>query len=183
MSLTSSERNALRWLTAVIAIGAGVKLYGQWSHAGAADGGARIELIAQLAAVDSAQRAGDRSRGRGRPRGGASGSAAGGPRTARSRPPRTLVDGELAALSARTAVQVPTLGPVDLDRADSAMLERLPRIGPALAARIVADRRINGDFGSLEALQRVRGIGPKLAQLLRAHVTFSGTPRHPPVQR
>ena len=63
------------------------------------------------------------------------------------------------------------------------MLERLPRIGPALAARIVADRRINGEFGSLEALQRVRGIGPKLAELLRAHVTFSGAPRHPRVYR
>jgi len=78
---------------------------------------------------------------------------------------------------------VPTLGPVDLDRADSAALERLPRIGPALAARIVADRRNHGDFGSLEALQRVRGIGPKLAQLLQAHVTFSGTPRPSPVPR
>jgi len=78
---------------------------------------------------------------------------------------------------------VPTLGPVDLDRADSAALERLPRIGPALAARIVADRRSHGDFGSLEALQRVRGIGPKLAQLLRPHVTFSGMPSPSPVPR
>ena len=183
MSLTSSERNALRWLMAVIAIGAGMKLYGQWSHAGAAGGGARLELIAQLAAVDSAQRAGDRLRARGRRRSNAFGSAATGPHTARSRPPRAIHDSEPAAASVRTRIELPTLDPVDIDRADSVMLERLPRIGPALAARIVADRRTNGEFGSLEALQRVRGIGPKLAQLLRAHVTFSGTPRPPPVHR
>lgn len=72
---------------------------------------------------------------------------------------------------------------MDLDRADVVALERLPRIGPALAARIVADRSANGSFGSLEALQRVRGIGPKLAEGLRAHVTFSGTPRPLTVQR
>ncbi|WP_225897387.1 helix-hairpin-helix domain-containing protein [Desulfuromonas sp. AOP6] len=37
----------------------------------------------------------------------------------------------------------------------------LPGIGPKLAERIEADRQKNGDFGSLEALQRVTGIGPK----------------------
>ena len=86
--------------------------------------------------------------------------------------------------SARSkAPQLPTLGPVDLDRADSALLERLPRIGPALAARIVADRQTNGAFGSLRGFERVRGIGPKLAQALAPLVTFSGIPRPSPVQR
>jgi competence protein ComEA len=72
---------------------------------------------------------------------------------------------------------------VDLDRADVQALERLPRIGPALAARIVDDRKSNGPYGSLEELQRVRGIGPKLAAVLRAHVTFSASPRPSSVQR
>lgn len=79
--------------------------------------------------------------------------------------------------------QTPTLGPVDLDRADSAALERLPRIGPALAARIVADRSAKGPYGSLEGFQRVRGIGPKLAKSLETLVTFSGISRPSPVQR
>ncbi|MCP3177174.1 helix-hairpin-helix domain-containing protein [Desulfuromonas sp. KJ2020] len=37
----------------------------------------------------------------------------------------------------------------------------LPGVGPKLAERIEKDRQKNGDFGSLEALQRVKGIGPK----------------------
>jgi competence protein ComEA len=55
------------------------------------------------------------------------------------------------------------LGPgerVDLDRASAAELTRLPRIGPALAARIVADREARGPFGSLEGVRRVPGMGP-----------------------
>ena len=84
---------------------------------------------------------------------------------------------------ASTRRDAPTLGPVDLDRADSATLERLPRIGPALAARIVSDRSAKGPYGSLDGLQRVRGIGPKLAKGLETLVTFSGTPRPSPVQR
>src|SRR5690606_39434981 len=39
---------------------------------------------------------------------------------------------------------VVALGPVDMDRADAAELERLPGIGPALARRIVADREQHG---------------------------------------
>ncbi|MHB1299133.1 MAG: ComEA family DNA-binding protein [Gemmatimonadaceae bacterium] len=64
-----------------------------------------------------------------------------------------------------------------MDRADAAALVRLPRIGPVLAARIIADRDSLGAFGSLERLQRVRGIGPAMARSLAPHVTFSGTPR------
>ncbi len=37
----------------------------------------------------------------------------------------------------------------------------LPGVGPKLAITIENDRQENGDFGSLEGLERVRGIGPK----------------------
>ena len=66
---------------------------------------------------------------------------------------------------------------VDVDIADAAALDRLPGIGPALAARIVADRDALGPFGSLPALERVKGIGPALAARLGPHVTFSLSPR------
>lgn len=39
--------------------------------------------------------------------------------------------------------------------------QSLPGIGPSLAERIEVDRQKNGDFGSLHALRRVSGIGPK----------------------
>src|SRR6266853_2765345 len=50
---------------------------------------------------------------------------------------------------------------IDLDRATARELERLPGIGPGLAARILADRAERGPFGTPEALLRVRGIGPR----------------------
>jgi competence protein ComEA len=49
--------------------------------------------------------------------------------------------------------------PLDVNAADAAALERLPGIGPALAARIVADREARGPFRRVEDLDRVSGIG------------------------
>ena len=66
---------------------------------------------------------------------------------------------------------------IDLDYASPAAIESLPRIGPALAARIVANRDSFGAFGSLEGLQRVRGVGAAMAKALRDRVTFSGVAR------
>lgn len=62
---------------------------------------------------------------------------------------------------------------VDLDVASAASIESLPRIGPALARRIVEDRIARGPFGSLQGLDRVRGIGPALQKVLAPYVTFS----------
>ncbi|MDQ7014577.1 MAG: helix-hairpin-helix domain-containing protein [Planctomycetota bacterium] len=50
---------------------------------------------------------------------------------------------------------------IDINTATLAELDILPRIGPTLAARIIADREANGPFGSLDDLDRVPGIGPK----------------------
>jgi DNA uptake protein ComE-like DNA-binding protein len=66
---------------------------------------------------------------------------------------------------------------VDLDVASEAEIEKLPRIGPVLAQRIVEDRTAHGPFGSLAGFERVRGVGPSLSALLGTRVTFSGTAR------
>src|SRR5882672_1661868 len=63
---------------------------------------------------------------------------------------------------------------IDLDRADVTEITRLPRVGPALAQRIVAWRTAHGPFGSVERLDSVPGIGPRLVEVLRPFVTFSG---------
>lgn len=55
-----------------------------------------------------------------------------------------------------------TGGPIDLNRATVAELDTLPRIGPALAQRIVDYRDANGRFGSIEDLRQVTGIGEKI---------------------
>jgi competence protein ComEA len=60
---------------------------------------------------------------------------------------------------------------LDLNRATAAELERLPRVGPVLAGRILALRDSLGGFRDVAELERVRGIGPvmleKLAPLVR----------------
>lgn len=67
--------------------------------------------------------------------------------------------------------------PIDLDQADEAEIDLLPRVGPALARRIVANRDSLGPFGGLAALRRVRGIGPATLERLAPFVTFSGQAR------
>jgi hypothetical protein len=76
----------------------------------------------------------------------------------------------------RTSTRVPA-GPIDLDTATEGEIEGLPRIGPALAHRIIANRDSAGPFGSLEALRRVRGVGAATLKLLAPLVTFSGQAR------
>ena len=64
---------------------------------------------------------------------------------------------------------------IDVDRADVTALTRLPRVGPALAQRIVAWRERHGPFGALVRLDSVSGIGPALLDAIRPYVTFSGS--------
>jgi DNA uptake protein ComE-like DNA-binding protein len=64
-------------------------------------------------------------------------------------------------------------GPIDLDTATEGAIESLPRIGPALAHRIVANRDSLGPFRSMEGLRRVKGIGPATVALITPLVTFS----------
>ncbi len=91
-----------------------------------------------------------------------------------------LAEGNIAAQessAARALAMARPLEPgehVDLDHADAAEIERLPRIGPQLARRIVDERASGGPFGSLEGLSRVHGVGPTIAKGLERQVTFSG---------
>lgn len=57
--------------------------------------------------------------------------------------------------------------PLDLDSASVADLDRLPGIGPVLAARIVEHRRLHGRFHHVDELLLVPGIGPRLLERLR----------------
>ena len=68
------------------------------------------------------------------------------------------------------------LGPserVDADRASAEELARLPRVGLALAKKIVADREARGPFGGPAGLDRVPGIGPGLLAAIGPHLAFS----------
>jgi hypothetical protein len=69
---------------------------------------------------------------------------------------------------------------IDLDRADVSEITRLPRVGPALAQRIVGWRAEHGVFGSLARLDSVSGVGPALLKAIQPFVSFSGIPATKP---
>ena len=62
---------------------------------------------------------------------------------------------------------------IDLNSAPASELVRLPRIGPALARRIVSDRESNGPFRTLEDLDRVTGVGPAILAEVKRFVLQS----------
>lgn len=195
---TPSENKALIFLTGVILVGGAVRMTNAVRGAEHADAASRDALRRQIVAVESAgavERRGKRA-------GGKSGKASAGAdrkdpirRQGASRPQRSAeqawrAEGDLGigivvvppkpvpSTHSRPPSGAPApVALVDVDRATAAELERLPRIGPALAARIVQDRIERGDYGSMQALLRVRGVGPAMAAALAPYVTFSGTPR------
>ena len=72
-----------------------------------------------------------------------------------------------SGLSAQPPAPAAALEPLDLDSASVADLDRLPGIGPVLAARIVEHRRLHGRFHHVDELLLVPGIGPRLLERLR----------------
>jgi competence protein ComEA len=56
---------------------------------------------------------------------------------------------------------------VDVNTADVAELDTLPRVGPAIAERIVAWREENGPFATVDDLLSVPGIGERMLETLR----------------
>jgi competence protein ComEA len=62
-------------------------------------------------------------------------------------------------------------GKVNINTADAATLETLPRVGPAMAERIIAWREANGRFTAVEDLMSVSGVGEKTFDALKDLVT------------
>lgn len=67
---------------------------------------------------------------------------------------------------------------ININTASAAELGELKGIGDAKAQVIVAYREKNGPFKSVDDLRQVRGIGDKLLEKLRPHVTV-GLPAAP----
>ncbi|MDO7882213.1 ComEA family DNA-binding protein [Salinibacterium soli] len=88
---------------------------------------------------------------------------------------RPVADGEQLLVPLVGQAPVPGApaadGRVNLNTADAAALETLPRVGPALADRIIQWRDANGGFTAVEDLLNVSGIGDKTFEGLRDLVT------------
>lgn len=88
---------------------------------------------------------------------------------------RRVTDGEQLYVPAIGEAPPPTAaesgGKVNLNVADAAALEALPRIGPATAAQIIDWREANGGFATIDDLRNVPGIGEKTFDGLKDLVT------------
>jgi competence ComEA-like helix-hairpin-helix protein len=146
---TPGERKALLFLASVAVLGAGVRAASALHSNRPEDAAAKRALQNQIELVDSARKH-QKTKGK------------------RARKPRPARD-SIASVSAPAIV--------DIDIASQSEIETLRWVGPKLAERIVADRDSLGPFGSIEELQRVRGIRKRLAARLAPQVTFSLLPR------
>ena len=181
---TAAERKALIFLAAIAVVGGGVRVaQGRRfdRDVNRAVGGAvrtdsgspsDVALSAQLAAVDSAK---------------ASGASRHRRRSSRPPQPPSALSADAGGssshgyLSAERERPTPRAGklsptrddPLNVNDASAADLERLPKVGPVLAQRIVAWRAEHGRFDSMDALRHVPGIGAVTASLVAPLVTFS----------
>lgn len=65
-------------------------------------------------------------------------------------------------------------GKVNINTASAQQLTLLPRVGPAVAQRILDFRKDNGPFKKAEDLMLVRGIGEKTYEGMAPYITLSG---------
>jgi competence protein ComEA len=65
-------------------------------------------------------------------------------------------------------------GKVNVNTASAAQLQLLPRVGPAVAQRILDYRKANGSFKTTDDLMLVRGIGEATYKRLKPYVSTSG---------
>lgn len=65
------------------------------------------------------------------------------------------------------------MGPVNINTADSAELQRIPGIGEVRANRIIAYREENGVFTDPEEITRVSGIGEAVYREIKDYITVS----------
>jgi comEA protein len=82
-----------------------------------------------------------------------------------------LLVGACAAASAAAGDQ-PAV--VNINTATADQLQLLPRVGPALAARIIAYREANGPFRSADEIVAVKGIGDRSFEHLAPYLVTSG---------
>lgn len=88
----------------------------------------------------------------------------------------TTVSADVATPSSNTPAPGPppsdaTGGPINVNTANVEELETLPEIGPILAQRIIDYRIANGPFQTLDDLAEVKGISPRMVEIIRPLAT------------
>jgi competence protein ComEA len=81
-----------------------------------------------------------------------------------------LSDGQMIFIGNAQSMQLSSDPRINLNLATEAELDSLPGVGPVMAGRIIDWRESNQRFHSVEELQEVPGIGPKVFANLKALV-------------
>jgi len=80
-----------------------------------------------------------------------------------------------AALTLTGAVEgAQPAGVVNVNTASEEQLQLLPRVGPALAGRIIDFREANGPFRTIDEIVAVKGIGETSLEKLEPYIVTSG---------
>ena len=85
-----------------------------------------------------------------------------------AQPIQSFVMGPNSPSTLKAGPVTPITTPVNLNTASQAEIESLPGVGPALASRILEGR----PYSTLDDLDKVKGIGPKLLERLRPLVSL-----------
>jgi competence protein ComEA len=86
--------------------------------------------------------------------------------------PPTSVPASTAAAGQGTSIAT-AASLIDINTASASELESLPRVGPALAQRIVDYRAAHGRFRAIEDIMLVTGIGPATFDQIKDLITIS----------
>lgn len=93
------------------------------------------------------------------------------PRTGEAAPSQPVGPAGGAPTAGSTGAGTSAGGKVNLNTATAEELDTLPKVGPVLAKRIVEWRQQHGPFASVEDLDAVDGVGPKMIESLLPLVT------------
>jgi len=80
----------------------------------------------------------------------------------------------LAVSSLAMAADETATGVVNINTAGAEQLQLLPRVGPALADRIIEFREANGLFKSIDEIVAVKGIGESSLVRLEPYIATTG---------
>jgi competence protein ComEA len=67
-------------------------------------------------------------------------------------------------------------GRIDINLADTVLLQTLPKIGPKTAQSIIEYREIQGPFENIEQIQEVKGIGPATFEGIKDLIVVGDVP-------
>lgn len=76
------------------------------------------------------------------------------------------------AKPAKEVAQEQALEVININKASSEELQKVRGIGPSLAERIIAYRDANGGFKSTDELKEVRGVGDLKFEKIKSQVTM-----------